>query len=77
MTTRKIDDNERKQFESVLKTAFDALNEKGYDAIAQLAGYILSEDPTYITIHKNARKLLSELDHEEIVRYLLEVYFKV
>ncbi|MBR6717408.1 MAG: IreB family regulatory phosphoprotein, partial [Oscillospiraceae bacterium] len=49
---------EREQeMQQILRTVYDALNEKGYNPINQIVGYILSEDPTYITVHMNARSL--------------------
>ena len=42
----------------ILTTVYDALREKGYNPINQMVGYILSEDPTYITTHNNARSLM-------------------
>ncbi|MEG1427929.1 MAG: IreB family regulatory phosphoprotein, partial [Oscillospiraceae bacterium] len=46
----------------VLTIVYDALTEKGYNPISQIVGYILSEDPTYITTHKNARSLIRKID---------------
>ena len=47
----------------ILTTVYDALKEKGYNPISQIVGYILSEDPTYITTHNNARSLKSDRSH--------------
>ncbi len=59
-----------------LITIYDALVEKGYDPIDQIVGYILSEDPTYITNHKNARSLIRKLDRYELLAALVNNYLK-
>lgn len=51
-----------------------ALQEGGYNPAGQLVGYILSEDPTYITTHNGARNLVSKLDREELLKELLKSY---
>ena len=53
---------------------YDALVEKGYDPINQLVGYILSEDPTYITNHGNARNLIRKIDRDELLHVLITEY---
>ncbi len=60
-----------------LKTVYDALYEKGYDPINQIVGYILSEDPTYITNHNGARALIRKLDRDELLNALLKCYLGV
>ena len=55
----------------ILNTVYVALQEKGYDPINQLAGYILSGDPAYITSHNNARGLIRKLDRDELVEELV------
>lgn len=64
-------DNEMKE---ILTTVYQALNEKGYNPINQLVGYILSEDPTYITNYNNARSLICRLDRDELLQELLTSY---
>ena len=59
---------------SILRTVFDALNEKGYNPINQIVGYILSEDPTYITNHNNARTLIRKIDRDELLQVLVRKY---
>ena len=61
----------------VLRTVYEALMEKGYDPINQLVGYIISEDPTYITNHKNARSLIRKIDRDELMEELIKNYLKV
>ena len=62
---------------SVLLTVYAALSEKGYDPINQIVGYILSEDPTYITNHKNARSLIRKVDRDELLNMLVKEYLGV
>lgn len=61
-------------FRKNLTIVYDALKEKGYDPINQIVGYIISEDPTYITTHKNARAIISKMDRDEILEVLLKSY---
>lgn len=58
----------------VLRTVYEALLEKGYNPINQIVGYILSEDPTYITNHKNARGLIRRIDRDELLNALVKNY---
>jgi uncharacterized protein (UPF0297 family) len=58
----------------VLTTVYDALREKGYNPINQIVGYILSEDPTYISTHNNARSLIRRIDRDELLRTLVRSY---
>ena len=64
-------DRERK---ALLRAVYDALSEKGYNPINQLVGYVLTEDPTYITNHKNARGLIRRIDRDELMAALLKEY---
>ena len=77
MATGKLADDKERIIDETLKSVFEALEEKGYDPIAQILGYMLTDDPTYITPNKNARRLIAELDREEVGYHLLEVYFKI
>jgi len=62
------------QIRLVLNQVYEALKEKGYNPINQLVGYILSEDPTYITTHKSARSQICKLDRDELLQSLLKYY---
>ena len=64
-------DRERKM---LLRTVYAALSEKGYNPINQLVGYVLTEDPTYITNYKNARGLIRRIDRDELMAALLTEY---
>ncbi len=58
----------------LLRAVYDALSEKGYNPINQLAGYVLTEDPTYITNYKNARGMIRRIDRDELMSALLKEY---
>ena len=57
-----------------LTTIYDALKKKGYNPINQIVGYILSEDPTYITTYNNARSLIRHIDRDELLQVLVKNY---
>ena len=59
-----------------IRAIYEALCEKGYDPVAQLTGYILSGDPTYITTHKNARILASRIDGHDMMRIIVKDFFE-
>ena len=59
-----------------LSTVYAALEEKGYNPINQIVGYILSEDPTYITNHNSARTLIRKIDRDELLQVLVRAYLK-
>ncbi|MDR1254319.1 MAG: IreB family regulatory phosphoprotein [Oscillospiraceae bacterium] len=61
----------------VIVTIFNALREKGYNPINQIVGYILSEDPTYITTHMGARSLIRKIDRDELLQAILKYYLDV
>ena len=58
----------------ILRTVFDALQEKGYNPVNQIVGYLLSEDPTYITNYNNARSMICKLDRDELLQELVRCY---
>ena len=60
--------------QATLTAVYNALIEKGYDPINQIVGYILSEDPTYITTHNNARSLIRKIDRDELLQELVKSY---
>jgi uncharacterized protein (UPF0297 family) len=62
------------EIKEVLTEVYDALKEKGYNPINQIVGYILSEDPTYITTYNNARSLIRRLDRDELLQTLVKSY---
>ena len=58
----------------ILLTVYDALKEKGYNPISQIVGYLLSEDPTYITSPNNARSLVRRIDRDELLKAMVRSY---
>ena len=74
--TRKFSLGDQRDLEikAILSSVYQALQEKGYDPINQIVGYILSEDPTYITTHKNARSLVRKVDRDELLQSLVRYY---
>ncbi len=61
----------------ILRTVYTSLQEKGYNPINQIVGYILSEDPTYITNYNNARTLIRKLDRDELLQALVKSYLNL
>ena len=62
------------EIRQILTTVYQALEEKGYNPINQIVGYILSEDPTYITNHLGARTLIRKIDRDELLQVLVRNY---
>ena len=62
------------EIRQILTTVYQALEEKGYNPINQIVGYILSEDPTYITNHLGARTLIRKIDRDELLQVLVRKY---
>ena len=65
---------QNKEMKEILMVVYDALKKKGYNPINQIVGYILSEDPTYITNYHNARTLIRKLDRDELLQELVRHY---
>ena len=76
--TRKFDIKRERDDEiyRILSVVYEALEEKGYNPINQIVGYILSEDPTYITNHNSARTLIRKVDRDELLQVLVRAYLK-
>ena len=72
--TFKIGNDSEDIMKETLTQVYDALQEKGYNPINQIVGYILSEDPTYITTHKNARSLIRKIDRDELLAEMVKSY---
>ena len=70
----KVEKNKDIDTKQILKDVYEALVEKGYNPINQIVGYILSEDPTYITTHNNARSLIRRIDRDELLQILVKSY---
>ena len=77
--TRKfqVPNDDKEQMRQVLREVFDALNEKGYNPINQIVGYLLTEDPTYITNYNNARSMICKLDRDELMQQLVRDYLSI
>ena len=74
--TFSFNNNRDDDIKAILTTVYNALQEKGYNPINQIVGYILSEDPTYITTHNNARSLIRKIDRDELLQAWLKSYLK-
>ncbi len=66
----------RAQIREILSSVYDSLVLKGYNPVNQLVGYILSEDPTYITNYNNARSLICRIDRDELLQELVRSYLE-
>ena len=62
------------EMKQILTEVYRSLTEKGYNPINQIVGYLLSEDPTYITNHNNARALIRRIDRDELLEELVQFY---
>ena len=71
-----VPNDDRENMRRILRNVFDALNEKGYNPINQIVGYILSEDPTYITNHLGARTMIRKIDRDELLQTLVKSYLR-
>lgn len=76
ITFKIADDNENVMRDN-LGAIYQALQEKGYNPINQIVGYILSEDPTYITTHNNARSLVRKIDRDELMADMVKAYLNL
>ncbi len=75
--TYKVAQEEEEFVRKTLTAVYAALIEKGYNPLNQLVGYILTEDPTYITNYNNARVLIAKIERDELLRHLLKSYLKI
>ena len=69
-----VPSDDKENMRTILRGVFDALNEKGYNPINQIVGYLLTEDPTYITNYNNARSMICKLDRDELLQDLVNCY---
>lgn len=72
--TFSVNEDKEAEIRRNLMTVFDALSEKGYNPVNQIVGYILSEDPTYITTHNSARSIIRKIDRDELLQVLVRSY---
>lgn len=66
----------RENIKSILREVSDALEERGYSSVNQIAGYLISNDPAYISSHKNARNLIQHIERYEIIEELVRAYLE-
>ena len=69
-----VPSDDRDNMRKILRSVYEALTEKGYNPINQIVGYLLSEDPTYITNYQNARSLICKIDRDELLQELVRNY---
>ena len=72
--TFSVNDDKSSEMKKNLTIIYDALQQKGYNPINQIVGYILSEDPTYITTFNNARSIIRHIDRDELLQELVKSY---
>ena len=75
--TFSIGDQTEQEIRNILTLVYDALKEKGYNPINQIVGYLLSEDPTYITSYRNARALIRKIDRDELLNTMVRKYLGI
>lgn len=69
-----VPSDEKENMRRTMRAVYEALSEKGYNPINQIVGYLLTEDPTYITNYNNARSMICKLDRDEMLQELVEYY---
>ncbi len=69
-----VPSDEQQNMRRILRSVYDALSEKGYNPINQIVGYLLTEDPTYITNYNGARSMICKLDRDELLQELVQCY---
>ncbi|MGE4284394.1 MAG: IreB family regulatory phosphoprotein [Clostridia bacterium] len=72
----KVENEKENEVRQIMQSVFEALNEKGYNPVNQIVGYILSGDPTYITSHNNARSIIRRIERDELLEELVKSYLK-
>ena len=76
MDTQKftVPSDDKENMRRILRNVYEALTEKGYNPINQIVGYLLSEDPTYITNYNGARSMICKIDRDELMQVLVREY---
>ena len=69
-----VPSEEQLNMRRILRSVYDALSEKGYNPVNQIVGYLLTEDPTYITNYNGARTMICKLDRDELLQELVQCY---
>ena len=75
--TFSVDESKDEFIKHTLNVVYDALKQKGYNPVNQIVGYILSQDPTYITTHNNARSLICKIDRDDLLKALVKAYLNI
>ena len=73
----KVENENSIKYKEVLKEVYNALDEKGYNPINQIVGYILSGDPTYITSHNDARNIIRKVERDELLEKMVRFYIGI
>ena len=71
-----VPSDDKENMRRILRNVYEALTEKGYNPVNQIVGYLLTEDPTYITNYNNARALIRKLDRDELLQELVQQYLR-
>lgn len=69
-----VPSDDKENMRRILRNVYEALTEKGYNPVNQIVGYLLTEDPTYITNYNNARSMICKIDREELMQVLVREY---
>ena len=69
-----VPSDDRESMRRILRDVYVALTEKGYNPVNQIVGYLLTEDPTYITNYNNARSMICKIDRDELMQVLVREY---
>ena len=69
-----VPNDDRDNMRRILRNVYEALTEKGYNPINQIVGYLLTEDPTYITNYNNARSMICKIDRDELMQVMVREY---
>ena len=69
-----VPSDDRESMRRILRDVYEALTEKGYNPVNQIVGYLLTEDPTYITNYNNARSMICKIDRDELMQALVREY---
>lgn len=69
-----VPSDDRESMRRILRDVYEALTEKGYNPVNQIVGYLLTEDPTYITNYNNARSMICKIDRDELMQVLVREY---
>jgi len=69
-----VPSDDKESMRRILRSVYEALTEKGYNPINQIVGYLLTEDPTYITNYNNARSMICKIDRDELMQVLVREY---